>query len=154
MRFNRPSIHSFRIPLLLIIAGAATLVALAMRYSPHTKSRSTVIASSPSKTAETNIANASEPRVLALPIQLKFGGFVPMEITRPAGDYLFSVVNQSGTPEIFLRLDRERGARLHEAALKKERLRWRKTVHLTPGVYLLTEANHPRWVCRITITPR
>jgi hypothetical protein len=85
---------------------------------------------------------------------LKKLGFVPREITTAAGDYQLSVNNQSGVSEVSLGLEREHGARLHEARVKKERLRWRQNVRLTPGVYRLTEANHPDWVCRIVVTSK
>lgn len=101
-------------------------------------------------------ATQGNPRetTVGLPIQLKKLGFVPLEITRPAGDYQLSVSNQSGVSEISLSLEREHGARLHEGRLNKERLRWRQNVRLTPGTYLLTEASHPDWVCRIVISSR
>jgi hypothetical protein len=34
----------------------------------------------------------------------------------------------------------------------KGRREWRQLVTLPPGSYALTEADHPGWVCRITIT--
>lgn len=111
-------------------------------------------ASFASSIAEPSQGKSGQPQIVALPIVLKPAGFVPMDVTGSQGDYFFSVLNQSGAGEIVLRLDREHGNRLHEAHVKKERLRWRQTVHLTPGVYLLTEASHPRWVCRITIAPK
>src|SRR5437773_1457168 len=39
-------------------------------------------------------ANKDEWKVTALPIVLKQGGFVPMQLKRPAGDFFFSVGNQ------------------------------------------------------------
>lgn len=88
----------------------------------------------------------------ALPIQLKAGGFVPREITKPKGDYFFSVQNVSGQEEVLLRLERENGERTNEVNLNKQKRSWRQLVHLAPGTYLMTEANHPNWVCRISIT--
>lgn len=93
-------------------------------------------------------------KVEVLPIQLKSQGFVPREIKRPAGDYLFSVSNQSGSDEIDLTFQAEQRGRLSETRIKKERLRWRQKLSLTPGTYLLTEANHPDWVCRIVISSK
>lgn len=88
-----------------------------------------------------------------VPVQLKPLGFVPREVRGTKGDYFFSVSNQSGVGEVSLRLEREQGERIHEITVKRERLRWRQRVHLTPGLYRLTEASHPDWECRILITP-
>ena len=87
-----------------------------------------------------------------LPIMLRAGGFVPREISRPAGEYILSVNDQSGMPRLELRLVRDNGERTHEARLSRGKPYWRQVLRLTPGTYLLTEANHPEWVCRITVT--
>ncbi len=144
---------------LSIVCALIALFAVSMGARLRSRHDSKVTApanpSSVSATVSESVQSKSnEPQVVALPIVLKPLGFVPSEITKPAGDYFLSVGNQSGVSEITLRLDRERGERLHEAQVKKQRLRWRQAVHLTPGTYLLTEASHPRWVCRITITPQ
>jgi len=97
-------------------------------------------------------SKSDKPQVHALPILLRFAGFAPNEITRPAGDYFFAIGNLSGVKEVTFRLDREHGERLKEVNAKREKP-LKQIVHLTPGTYLLTEANHPEWVCRITITP-
>jgi hypothetical protein len=72
---------------------------------------------------------------------------------RAEGDYIFSVSNQSGVAEINLRFDREQGGQLQTARIKGERLRWRQKIRLTAGTYLMSEASHPDWVCRIVIKP-
>ncbi len=80
-------------------------------------------------------------------------GFDPKEINRPAGAFLIAVENRSGLDELELRLDREAGSRLHQVPMPGRKLNWKQGVDLPPGRYLLTEANHPDWRCRITITP-
>lgn len=96
----------------------------------------------------------STPMALTLPITLRQGGFVSQEITKPEGDYYISVNNLSGVQELRLRLARENGNRLHEVKVTGRKRNWRQYIHLTPGTYLLTEAGHPDWVCRIIITPK
>jgi len=91
-------------------------------------------------------------KVVALVIALRMGGFAPAEITRPAGDYFISVSNLTGLDDLVFRLDREGGERLHSKRIEKEKRKWRQNVRLSLGTYLLTEMNHPEWVCRITIT--
>lgn len=97
--------------------------------------------------------NQSPPATEMLPITIRHAGFVPQSITRPKGSYYIVVSNFSGSPELLLRLDRENGKRLHEAKILRQKRSWRQHLQLTPGTYVLTEANHPDWICRITITP-
>jgi hypothetical protein len=144
---------------LSIVCALTALFAVSMGARHRSRHDSGISApanpsSSSATVSEAVQSKSDQPQVQPLPIVLKSGGFVPMDVIGAQGDYFFSVLNQSGTAEIVLRLDREHGNRLHEDHVKKERLRWRKTVHLTPGVYVLTEANHPQWVCRITINSK
>lgn len=101
------------------------------------------------------LGSQQNPRLsnlIALPVALRRNGFIPDAITRPAGDFLISVTNLTGLPDIGVRLDRETGAPLHSAKVSKEKHTWRQNVHLPPGNYLLTVIDHPEWSCRITIT--
>ena len=98
--------------------------------------------------------NPGRPQAEALPISLRAGGFSPVELSRPAGDYYLSINNLSRVPDLNLRLDRENEGRVKETRTSRARPYWRQHVRLTPGVYLITEADHPDWVCRITVTAR
>ena len=64
------------------------------------------------------------------------------------------VDNRSGLEEVTLRVDRVAGPRLHEVRVPREMLDWNEEINLTPGQYVLTEASHPDWVCRITVNPQ
>jgi hypothetical protein len=97
-------------------------------------------------------SNPNRPQAEMLPVMLRAGGFVPREISRPAGEYVLSINDQSGLQGVALRLDRENGNRMHEAKVSRRKPYWRQLLRLTPGTYLITEANHPEWVCRITVT--
>lgn len=85
-------------------------------------------------------------------ITLRPEGFDPPEVSRPAGRVLFVVDNKSGAEEVVLRLDAADGSRLHEARARRNTRALRRVVNLQPGAYTLTEADHPEWVCRITVT--
>jgi hypothetical protein len=87
-------------------------------------------------------------------VTLRPTGFEPKEITRPRGLFLLVVDNRSNNSDVLLRLDHESGRREHEERVKDGKIDWRKPFDLHPGRYLLTEANHPNWVCHITITER
>ncbi len=78
-------------------------------------------------------------------------GFEPAEITRASGQFGIAVENRSGLEDVQLRLDRVSGNRLYEAEVPRQKLNWKQGVDLTPGLYVLTEASHPEWVCHITI---
>jgi hypothetical protein len=146
--------HSSQRPTLVtgFVAGVLILATVSLAA---VRSRTSVPVA-PGVTASIQQTSAPEARVKptaeALPIQLKAGGFVPREITRPNGDYFFSIQNDSGQDDILLRLERERGEKVHEFSLKNQKRSWRKLVRLPPGNYVLTEANHATWVCRISIT--
>jgi hypothetical protein len=85
-------------------------------------------------------------------VTLKPTGFEPAELTRRRGAFLLMVDNRSNNPELLFHLDGEHGKREHEQQTRRGgRLDWNKVVDLPPGRYLLTEANHPQWVCKITI---
>jgi hypothetical protein len=94
---------------------------------------------------------AASPGTGVMVIKITPLGFEPAEVTRPAGRYLLGVYNRSGLREVVLRLDRVTGNRVHEVRVPREKLDWRALVDLTPGSYLLTEANHPQWSCKLTI---
>lgn len=94
----------------------------------------------------------AQERIEAELVTIRPTGFDPVEIRRPRGRFILAVNNRSGIHELDLRLDREMGARQHEVRLPRGRPGWKKIVDLPPGRYILTEANHPNWICRITIT--
>jgi|SRR5215204_5833271 len=86
-------------------------------------------------------------------ITLRATGFEPSEITRPAGEFILMVENVTGEP-VNLRFDRETGERVHEMRMSREEPDWNESEDLRPGRYLMTEANHLDWVCRVTVTAR
>lgn len=97
-------------------------------------------------------ANANDKSVEAEIITIRPNGFEPTEIVRPKGRVLLAVNNRTELDEIDLQLLQEHGAKLHEERVARRKQNFRHVFDLSPGNYLLTEANHPDWVCRITIT--
>jgi hypothetical protein len=85
---------------------------------------------------------------------LRPDGFEPTAVSWPKGRFLLAINNHSGVNDITLLLDREVGGRVKEVTLKMRKQRGVGMLDLPPGNYVLTEANHPGWVCRITITPQ
>lgn len=81
-------------------------------------------------------------------------GFDPAEVRWPKGRIFLTVNNLSNVNELVLRLDRVVGGRVKEMKLRSKKERSAGVLDLPPGDYLLTEANHPGWVCRIKVTPQ
>ncbi len=79
-------------------------------------------------------------------------GFEPGQITRPQGRFLLLIDNRSSVATTALALTSEVGQRTHEMRVPREEPNWSEVVDLRPGHYVLTEADHPLWSCRITIT--
>ena len=98
--------------------------------------------------------HAQRQRIDPVFITLLPTGFEPKEVMRPKGLFLLVVDNRSNNSDVLLRLDHESGRREHEERVKDGKIDWRKPFDLHPGRYSLTEANHPNWVCHITITER
>lgn len=118
---------------------------------------------SPNRTPESITAERQAPAPLnvqperkldMLRITLGRTGFEPAEITRPAGRFLLAVNDHSGVRDLVLTLARDNGQRLHTTRMREtpRKHQWRQIVNLEPGRYVLSEANYPEWVCRITLT--
>lgn len=133
----------------LVLAAACYAAASARAWLPLPSAGSPVAAAPPARQDGAGQDESEAEVIVLLP-----GGFEPTEVTRPHGRFLLVVNNRTGLEQVELRLERESGGgRLHEVRLSEGRLRSKQYEDLTPGTYLLTEADHPDWLCRITITP-
>jgi hypothetical protein len=94
-----------------------------------------------------------ETRITSHLLTLRQRGFDQPEVSWPKGKFFITIDNQTDVSELNLQLDRETGGRVKEAKLKMRKERSLGVFDMSPGVYLLTEAGHPGWVCRIRITP-
>jgi len=97
---------------------------------------------------------ASEEQVEVEAITVRAKGFEPREISCRHGAFMLAISNHTGATELALDLDRVQGNRVQEVHLPKGRIRWNKVFDLPPGDYVLSEQNHPDWICRITLTAR
>lgn len=80
-------------------------------------------------------------------------GFEPSEITRPAGSFVLFIEDRSGFEQVSPQLTRLAGLRVFNLRIPREQPDWSDVVNLQPGVYLLTDSDHPTWSCRVTINP-
>jgi hypothetical protein len=81
-------------------------------------------------------------------------GFDPQEVTVPHKKFLLIVQNRSGIPNPVLRFNGgfEKLSKGKPKSPPRQR-HFGGLVNLPPGRYQITEANHPNWVCELTITP-
>ena len=107
----------------------------------------------PSAGAATRPAAGARPGVEAELITVGPDGFEPSRLTRPKGRVYLVVDNMTDLPAIDLRLAREAGNSLHEVRIPRGQADWTGLLNLTPGTYVLREAAHPDWTCRLDVTP-
>lgn len=107
----------------------------------------------PASPAPALTAPAANPSLLQVErITIRPTGFDPGEITRPEGRFVLAVDNRSGLRELTLRLSDGGGRRLREVRVPREQPSWRVTLDAPAGSYVLTEVDHPGWVCRVSVT--
>ncbi|MFN7928345.1 MAG: hypothetical protein U0Y68_10440 [Blastocatellia bacterium] len=86
-------------------------------------------------------------------IVLRERGFEPFEITRPTGTFALTVDTRIGGRNADLVLSQVAGEKVREVKLPVGKRAWREQINLPPGRYILTVANQPNAICKITITP-
>jgi hypothetical protein len=94
---------------------------------------------------------AAQDRVDEVTLTITTDGFTPATLTRPAGRFMLSVDNRTDMATLILRLNNEDGSLLRELKVPANTLDWSEAVELAAGSYTLTEAQHPAWVCHITV---
>ncbi|SRR6266571_2567456 len=148
----------------VLFASALGVVVVAIGLGAATRSRYAA--------ASSNVGSASEAHTMEAPmikvnppiqtakaitidtelITLRRTGFEPAEVTRAKGPFLLSIDNKSELGEMNFRFLRENGSNERELRHKNDKFHLRQVVDLQPGRYTLSEANHPEWTCRISIT--
>ena len=129
----------------LLVVATASRAVFERRTSPP--------AASPNESVRSSVQLRTPSTVPAHVLVLRPMGFEPAEVSWPKDRFFLVIENHTNVSDITLNLDREVGGRVKEVKLKMKKQRAAGIFDLPPGNYLLTEANHPGWVCRITITP-
>ena len=155
--------HSHTLPaflkmtLLVALVVAITAIALAKRSIFPSKVGSSASVSAGKSEAITPVAAQRQRTIANMEAELvtvTSHGFEPRQITRPQGRFLLLIDNRSGLATVAPRLTPVGGLRLLNLTIPREEPNWSDVLDLQAGVYLLTEANHPAWLCRLTITPQ
>lgn len=153
--FAVPTHHQQAAAISTDVTPLASSVRPRSKSAPAGSSPSVRVASSTVKAPNGSVKPDARVRYIGnVLITVRHTGFEPSEITRPAGRVFLLVQNRSGYHEVALRLDREAGSRLHDVRVPRSKLDWLQVVDLQPGRYVLTDAYHPDWACRITVTPK
>ena len=154
--------HSHKLPflkvaLLVAVVAAIAGIALARRSIFPSMVVASALVNAAKSEAVTPVA-AQRPRPIAdiesELVTITSHGFEPRQITRPQGRFLLLIDNRSGLATVAPRLTPVGGLRLLNLTIPREEPNWNDVLDLQAGVYLLTEANHPAWLCRLTITPQ
>lgn len=87
-------------------------------------------------------------------LTLNAAGFDPAEMKRPAGRFMLAITNRTDENELSLELNQVAGNKLHSVRMGRGRTRSLSDLNLAPGEYILSERNHPRWICRLSISPK
>jgi hypothetical protein len=136
---------------LLIALASATAIATNRWWTQQANASSNVSIPGPVASAPPAPQISAGGRAEAELVKLTSKGFEPAEITRPAGKFLLGVTNRTGLPELSLRLIHESRRSVDGKRLGHE-MGWHRVLDLPAGNYVLREASHPDWVCRVTIT--
>ena len=94
----------------------------------------------------------SQPTEVEL-VTLRPSQLEPAEITRAKGAFVLFIDDRSGRENSSLVLQRVNGERLRAVSVQRRKSQWNEVVDLTPGTYVLQDANNSELRCQITILP-
>ncbi len=140
--------------LALVVAVIVSVCALAAYARGWLSPRSSALAASASAQDDPQPGRRVRSQIEVEVVTITPRGIEPAEITRPAGRFLLVVNSETDLPGLTFRLDRENSGRLREVPMPREKPDWNAEIDAHPGAYVITEADHPEWTCRITITPQ
>lgn len=87
-------------------------------------------------------------------LTLRRSGFDPSELVIPSGNFMLAVDNLTGIPDIALTLVEDKKSKIKDLGFTEMKRDWREELEMKPGVYILSEVSHPKWICRITVTDK
>ena len=134
----------------LLLFGSAASASMAVGVRTWI-GRSTPASNAPSLARQEYVRKSSIEVEL---ITFRKSGFEPKEMTRPKGQFNLVINNQSqATEQLTFSLSEARGNKLKDVKLDdRGKHRFSDLLDLNPGNYQLTVAEHPEFVCHLTIT--
>lgn len=152
-----PTLPTFlKLMLLVVLFAVIGAIALARRHTiPSQLMNSTPLSATTNTVASPGIAQGQRriANIEAELVTVTPRGFEPGAITRPRGRFLLMIEDLSGSKSLSLRLVTAAEPTLRELPMVRESPDWSDVIDPSPGAYLLVDAAHPDWLCRITITP-
>jgi hypothetical protein len=149
---RRPSAAQLSLALFLFACGVGVALGVRARGSA---AQSATSANTTTQALAGNNNNASAaPVTKVIPVKLTPRGFEPSEVSLPHEDFVLAVTNRSGLLTPTFRLQREQGQSLKDVRLPRGKRGFREKLKLPPGTYLLTEAGHAAFSCRIVVSNR
>lgn len=138
-----------RLLVIVLLAAAVVIVSAAtlMRPGPNSK------ASAQASNVQLPERNRKIAQMESELITITPHGFEPQEITRPAGSFLLFIEDRSGFEQVSPQVSRLAGLRVFSLTISREQPDWSDVLNLQPGVYMVSDPDHPTWLCRVTITP-
>lgn len=89
-------------------------------------------------------------------IYLKPYGLEPKTLSIPKGDVYLVLDNKSGARNISMLINQDIpnavAAKVQDLPTKQGNLTTGQVVTMLPGTYVITEANHPNWKTKLTVT--
>lgn len=95
--------------------------------------------------------NKVRQRIPALIVTLHPSGFEPSVVAISERRFFLVVQNATGTSNLNLRLSRQLGPQLKDAAVRGADPQLREVLDLPPGTYELQELGNPKWKLTFTI---
>ena len=151
--------QSILLPLFIVLVSAVGTLAFMIKHprvvseQSGSKPIAAAVKGRSGPDAVSQVPSGNEPVEVEV-LTVRPSGFEPREISRRHGAFMLAISNHTGATDLALDLDRVQGNRVQEVHLPKGRIRWNKVFDLPPGDYVLSEQNHPDWICHITLTAR
>ena len=157
-RFLKNRRRQFVVSFIVVGLGGISTVALDSHAGKPGAARQPALAEAVRPAARMPTVPARRPQAAeGVPVELVTAqpwGFDPPEIIRPPGPFSILVQNCSGPDGLNVSLSNAISkALLNQAPMAKGKTRRFDSYDLQPGEYVLSESAHPKWTCKITITP-
>lgn len=93
-----------------------------------------------------------QPQQKVLSLRIGALGFEPDQLSVTQGEYFLVVFNSIQSRPVRLILARGTGEHEKDIVISRESPRWKSSVRLVPGRYVVKSPDHPDWSCHITVT--
>jgi hypothetical protein len=139
---------------LACVAPAAWIVRAHARAEVGRPAVAAAVAASPPGSGVPQSAQHPILQVPVLRVVVTPRGFEPAQATVAPGPLALVVINGSPLFDSLVTIARETGEKVLDEHLPRGKPQWGGVLNLTPGNYVVTEANHSDWSLKLTVTAR